>query len=75
MWWMMYTALGQDSRLEVKQNEWEGRVDVLAQLQVLNRLDSTWIWDQVEGRSKHKHSNKSGNKKVKRKLDGCWSAR
>ena len=41
----MYTALEQDSRAEVKQNEWEGRVDVLVQLQALNRLDSTWLWD------------------------------
>ena len=44
----MYTALEQAYRSEVKQNEWEGRVDVLAQLQALVRLDSTWLWDQVK---------------------------
>jgi hypothetical protein len=43
----MYTVLEQNIRLEVKQIEWEGRVDVLAQLRALDRLVSTWLWDQL----------------------------
>ena len=37
---------------------------VLAQLQALNRLGSTWLWDQVKDRNKH--NKRSGNKMVKR---------